>query len=347
MLQNGGVTDSRPPRGAERSGTTDADSSTSSGRAVAPPSITPAQLEGYRSGRLFSEPGVPTVLTTDFDVQAYVHAARGKITVDPDAVTGLTDDADDTVRRDLAFVWRLDAAGLSETRAVLSTWTANEARITAFIATWAYERYWFARATRDLLTFSGDLPRAPRRRGLRARLRSIYVERILPVVAPVWTTLVGEPVVAGHMARLAVQEGALQSAYRALLPRLTGEAHRVVSEIVLRRDDVVEFFRTEAAARIGRSRAEAAAARVHLGNGWEPLRAVGVADADEARALPSIFRTPASRADLVASAAAIRDLLPPRRGGMGRDTLGRALVPLRRLLGLPPRPARRAPRRGI
>lgn len=358
MRHNGPVTDPQAPRGAERPGSAGPGVSDDPRPTASPTPSANTVLAGYRDGRLHSDAAAPTVLRTPYDVAAYVRQARGKIPVDLEAAEPLgADPRDEALRRDLAFVWRLDSAGLSETRAVLTTWTTNEARITAFIATWAYERFWFARAARDLLTADGDVPRAPRR-GLRGRLRGLYVERILPVVAPVWTTLVGEPVVAGHMARLAVQESALQAAYRALLPRLSGEAHRVVSEIVRRRDTIIEFFRTEAAARIARSRAEAAAARVHLGAGWAPLRVVGVADADERRALSSIFSTADARAELAEALGAMQDLLPPRRGTRrrGRGTLARVLGPLRRLTFRAPRTpgtdstrstARRDARRGL
>lgn len=344
VRHNGRVTYPQVPHGTDDPGDPGTGVSGDHGHELTTEPSADTVLAGYRNGRLHSDAAAPTVLRTDFDVDAYVHAARGRIPVDLGTASPMgADPHDDSLRRDLAFVWRLDSAGLSETRAVLTTWTSNEARITAFIATWAYERFWFARAARDLLTADGDVPRAPRR-GLRGRLRGLYVERILPVVAPIWTTIVGEPVVAGHMARLAVQESALQAAYRALLPRLSGEAHRVVSEIVHRRDTVVEFFRTEAAARISRSRAEAAAARVHLGTGWAPLRIVGVPDTDERRALSSIFRTAAARADLAEAIAAVQDLLPPRRE---RGTLSRALAPLRRLTGRSPRSARRDATRGL
>lgn len=250
------------------------------------------------------------MLYTDFDVAAYGRAEHSRIVVDSEAVaaTGVDEDT----RADLAFLWRLDSAGLSEARAILAAWTANEARITAFVSTWAFERQLLARATRDLLTATGPLARRPRQKSVRARLRGVYVERVLPLVVPVWTAVVGEPVVAGHMARLAVQEGALQAAYGALLPRLTGEAARVVEEIVRRRDDMVRFFRLEAAARIARSNAEATAARLHLGGDWKPLRVVGVADPDERRALPSLFRTEAARTELARADAAIRELIPSR-----------------------------------
>ncbi|MFT3877463.1 MAG: hypothetical protein QM708_13725 [Propioniciclava sp.] len=272
----------------------------------------PALPDGYVDGRLFSVAGETITLLTDFDVDAYTRAARGRIRVNPAEV----DLSGMDVRDDLAFLWRLDSAALSEARAFLATWTGNEARITAFVATWAYERLWLGHAVRDLLTADGSpLPEPLRRASVRARVRGFYVERGLPFIAPVWTSIVGEAVTVGHMARLAIQERAFQAAYAALLPRLGGEARRVVEEIIGRRDEMIRFFTLEATARITRSPQEARMAKLFLQPSWQPLRIVGVPDPDEARALASVFRTTQDRARLLAADRPIRDLLAIRPTG--------------------------------
>lgn len=254
-------------------------------------------------GRWYGK-GSPAVLFTSFDVAAYTREAAGRIEVDKAAV----DAFDERLAADLSFLWRLDSAGLSETRAVLSSWTGNEARITAFIATWSYERMWLAWAVRDLLTASGVDPQPRIGSSLRARARDLWVERALPIVAPPVTSAIGERSSAGHMLRLALQEAHLQSAYRAVLPRLSGEAARVVSQIVERRDRIIEFFELEASARIARSRGEWLAARCAL-LGWRPLRIVGVPDPDEDRALASIFAKLPARERLASVDLRIRGLL--------------------------------------
>ena len=264
---------------------------------------------GYLNGRLHTVDGQPLTLHTEFDVEAYTRGSRGRIKVDKDAVGPIKGE----VRDDLAFLWRLDSAHLSETRALLATWTGNEGRITAFVATWAYERLWLAHAVRDLLIAAAEgLPEPLGRHTLTARIRALYVERGLPIVAPVWTSIAGESVTAGHMARLAIQEGALRAAYLALAPRLDGEARRVVEEVARRRNEMIRFFTLEAKARISRSPQEARMAKLHLHQGWRPLRVVGTADPDEPRAMRSIFRTDEDRARLAAADAELRQLLAER-----------------------------------
>lgn len=262
---------------------------------------------GHVGGRLFSDAEHPTVLRTAFDVDDYLAHARGRIEFDAERIEMAED-----VARDLGFLWRLENSALAETRAMFASWTANEARITAFVTGWGYERYWLARALRDILEASPiPSPTAEGPRGGGApRLRGVWVERGLPIVAPVVGGLVREPLTAGHMARLAVQEASLQAAERAVRARLSGEAARVLTEIVDRREEIIRFFRSEAVARIRRSRIEAVTARAHLMRPWAPLRIVGVPEPDEARALTSIFASASDRRRLIDSDAEIGQFLP-------------------------------------
>ncbi len=234
--------------------------------------------------RVFSQDGRGEVLFTAFDVSGYTHNARGRIVIDTKALSPLNA----VNAADLAFLWRLDSAGLSEARSMLSCWTGNEARITAFVATWSFERMWLARAVKEALEASGVRPDPRHRGGIGARLRERWVDRLMPLMVPPIAAAVGEPFTAGHMIRMALQEVSLRAAYVELLPRLDGEAHRVVEEIIERRAAFVDFYHLEASARIARSRLERNCARLAL-VGWQPLRIVGVPDPDERRALGSIF----------------------------------------------------------
>ncbi|MFV0429329.1 MAG: hypothetical protein ACK5KO_07890 [Arachnia sp.] len=266
----------------------------------------PAREPTGQGFRQFSDPARPRVLYTGFDVDAYARAARGRILVDAPAVQ--REPLDPITAADLAFLWRLDSAGLSETRAILSTWTSNEARITAFIATWAFDRMAVAWAVRDVLNAVGFDP-APRSRvGLPARLREVWVERFMPMVAPGVTAAIGETTTAWNMIRMALQEASLQAAYAEIAPRLHGEAARVIDEVIGRRDDYVSFYHQEASARIARSSAEATAAKLAL-TAWRPLRIVGVPDPDEARAMGNIFLTDQARERLAAAQRPTLELL--------------------------------------
>lgn len=263
---------------------------------------------GYDTdGHLHLDSSIARVVVTDFDVAKYGESARGRIPVSASDV-----EIGGRTARDLAYLWRLEVAALLDMRALLSSWTGSEARITAFMATWAYERYWLARALRDVLEAAGSPLQPASAPPLSARVRDVGLDRLLPLTTPLLGQLLGEPLTAGHMARMAVLEGAQQVALGALELRLEGHARDVVAEVCRRRTDIVAFFRGEAAARIQRSTAERMVAWLYLQPPWAPLRVMGMRDALEVQALGSIFDTPASVTDLEISDAAVGQLLPGR-----------------------------------
>lgn len=295
-----------------------------------------------RGKREHADGTVASVLLTEFDVSAYTLEAAGPIEVDAQALREslgrLPAAALTALREDLNYLWRVESAALDEVRTMYSSWTANEARITAFLATWLWERFWWARALaelRDALpspthhTSPGepaDTPftdAAPRLRSLGARLgarlgdlaagvRRRYVQHLLPMTGPAWTALAGEQVTAGHMARMAIQEGSLLAALRALRPRTAdlAELPATLEEIITRRTRTLAFFRDEAIARITRSPGEARTARLVLAVTGSPLRPAGVQVPGEHPSLQRIFARAEDRAALRSARHEITRLLP-------------------------------------
>lgn len=261
-------------------------------------------------GHLHLDETIAPVLVTDFDVAAYTRRGTSRLPVDTGLLAAeepLTAD----VRTALGVLQRLESSALSESRAMLATATGNEARITAFLGTWQVDRHWQSRALRDLLT--GDHPvERPQIQGrlhpLRT-LRRVHVDRIQPLLSPLWTAFAGEAVAAGHMARMAIQEASLQAALHALSPRLDGEARRVIDLVATRHQAATDFFTAEAIARIDRSRAEAATARLVLTLG-SPLEGGGIPDADLPAALAVLGAEARDRAALRRARFEITRLLP-------------------------------------
>ncbi|EWS81577.1 hypothetical protein [Brachybacterium phenoliresistens] len=280
-----------------------------------------AELPPHLRPHLHADGTVAPVLVTDFDVAEYTRTAPGRLPLDHAALAadpGGLDEAD--LRRDLAFLHRLQSSALAEARSMLSTWTGNEARITAFLATWLYERHWAAAALAELLEATGPMPAVPASDGaalsarrLGTRARALYAARALPVLAPLWTGTLGENVTAGHMARMAILESSLAAAHRALLPRTRGEARRALEQLLERTGPARRFFRLEAHARLTRSRAEALTARAMLALAGPVWRPVGVADPAEHAALTSILSSPESRAEVRRAHEDVTRLLPGPR----------------------------------
>lgn len=265
---------------------------------------------GRYAGHLHFDSAVTPVLRTDVDVDAYVRRGSSRLEVD---TARLADETPLAPPQSLALgmLQRLESSALAESRAMLSTSTGNEARITAFLATWMVDRFWQSRALRDVLTGDDPTDRPVPRSAPRPAhvLRRIHVDRLQPLLSPLWTGLGGEAVPAGHMARMAIQEASLQAGLRALAPQLDGEAQRVLERVAERHQASVDFFTAEAIARVTRSRREAALARWMLSLG-SPLEGGGVPDPDLASALHVLGASASDRAALLHARFEITRLLP-------------------------------------
>ncbi|ASK67144.1 hypothetical protein CFK39_09610 [Brachybacterium avium] len=267
-------------------------------------------VDGPYAGHLHFDASITPVLRTDVDVAAYIRRGSSRLLVDA-ARLDSEGPVDGDLRLALEVLQRLESSALAESRAMLATATGNEARITAFLATWMVDRFWQSRALRDLLTgdHPTERPRHRRRPGLLHTLRRLQLDRVQPLLSPVWTGLAGEAVAAGHMARMAVQEASLQAALTAISHRLTGEARRIVEEVVDRHQAAVDFFTAEAIGRLTRSQREARTARVLLSLS-SPLAGGGLPDPDLRPALAVIGSTAADRAALHRARFEITRLLP-------------------------------------
>jgi hypothetical protein len=135
------------------------------------------------------------------------------------------------------------------------------------------------------------------------------VDRLQPLLTPLWNAAAGEAIAAGHMARMAIQEATLMAGLDAVARRLGGEAERVVRTVRARHEATHEFFLAEAIGRITRSPREAAVARLVLAAD-SPLHGGGVPDPDLDAALQVIGADPRDRAALHRARREITRLLP-------------------------------------
>ena len=124
----------------------------------APPHRSPRRAH---PGHLHLDDSITPVVVTDFDVAAYIRRGTSRLPVDSALHAQRAPAPARIVRLVLGVLQRLEASALAESRAMLATSTGNEARITAFLATWMVDRFWQSRALRDLLT--GDHPVGPPR----------------------------------------------------------------------------------------------------------------------------------------------------------------------------------------
>lgn len=287
------------------------------GAAAASTPVSPVQdphaslpREGRFSGHLHFDETITPVLHTDFDVAEYVRRGTDRLAVDS-ALHATEEPLGEDLRLALGMLQRLESSALGESRAMLATVTGNEARITAFLATWLVDRFWQSRALRDLLTgdHPADRPLPQHRLHPLAALRRRHVDRVQPLLTPLWNGAAGEAMPAGHMARMAIQEASLQASLVAISRRTSGEARRVLEMVAERHQAAVDFFVAEAIARLTRSRREAVSARVLLTLD-SPLHGGGLIDPDLRPALAVIGADPRDRAALRRARYEITRLLP-------------------------------------
>jgi len=197
-------------------------------------------------------PNVPNMsdFLERFDVRAFTRSAQGRFRdeLDLDALAGqpLTPDDLSLVR----FLGRVEGASMEHLRDVLMTATHKDARVTAFLVTWAYEKSWIADALDAVLAVHDEPGRAapegrPGRKWSERRARRGPLWRSLAAIAQ------GDAVVAAHMTTGLVDEWVMGVTYEMLADRADSNAlSKVIDRIapVKRRHE--EFFATEAHRRL-------------------------------------------------------------------------------------------------
>ncbi|WP_010202964.1 hypothetical protein [Salinibacterium sp. PAMC 21357] len=181
----------------------------------------------------------------DFDVRAYANDAhasyRDLLDLEAYASQPLSSD---TVRA-LRYLQVVERGTMTHLRSVLVTATHKDARVTAFLITWAFEKYWIADALDQIIRANegGTVDRTPFRTPVERTIRESIVANI-----------VGLPMVAVHTALGTVDEWLMQAAYRRLIEL---EPHPQLADIVTRllatKSRQLQFFEAQARHRLGES----------------------------------------------------------------------------------------------
>lgn len=252
--------------------------------------------------------------TAGFSVREFARTAQGshRAQLDLGAYAAVPLDQDTVEIVDLLS--RLERGALAYLRSVLVTPTHKDARVTAFLVTWAYEKYWVADALELIVAaHPGYAPRptagVPRLR----RARQALAERAEPIVESVVANLIGEDVIAVHTAAGAIDEWLSEAAYEQLAQRSAHQEFTRTLDLLLevkRRHSA--FWVADASDRLTASPKAGRLARRRLGRTTWPLGSDAEPPALLARLLGDVV--PAS--DLAAIDARVstlpglRDLFP-------------------------------------
>jgi hypothetical protein len=288
-----------------------------------------------------------------FDVRDFARTAvgshRSEIDLEAFAEHPLTDR---TVRL-LAYLRELERSTMTYLRNVLVTPTHKDARVTAFLTTWAFEKYWIADALEVIVRAHGVDPTAieelPRLKAIALELS----ERATPIVESFRANAIGPDVIGVHLTTVAVDEWMTEAAYIRLKtldpnPELVSLLERIL-EVKKRHRAFVE---PDARARLTASRRAQNLARRALPRTPWPIGAASVQqsasaffyeellDAELTAGVDAKVRElPGLGALHVVRAARERALAPSRGAG---HALGRRLAGLRH--GLAPARAARSAR---
>jgi hypothetical protein len=212
-----------------------------------------------------------------FDIREFTRTARGnlrsELKLDEIAASGLGADA----VRLLRLLRDLERSTMQRMRNLLVTATHKDARVTAFLTTWAFEKFWIADALDAVLEAVGADTAAlegPRRRSLSER-----AERRGPVRRAIAGNFAGTQLVAAHVTTGLIDEWISQAAYRRL-----GEAASVLSDLVTRllalKDRHIAFLSEDAERRLAAGGRAVKLTRTAIAQAAWPIGATEIPDAD-------------------------------------------------------------------
>lgn len=204
--------------------------------------------------------------TPAFDLRDFTRTARGSHRGQLDLDRYAADPLDENTLGLVRLLARLEHGALSYLRSVLVTPTHSDARMTAFLVTWAYEKFWLADALEEISAAhpAAAEPAPPLALRLRRGWHAIG-ERIEPIRESVVANLIGEDVIAVHCLAGALDEWLVEAAYRRLSettshPGLAG----TLDDLLQVKQRHREFFETQARHRLAESPSAAALARRRL-----------------------------------------------------------------------------------
>ena len=220
---------------------------------------------------------------TRFDVREFARTARGNhrdtLQLTEYAATPLSPDSVRMVR----YLGRLEGATMEHLRNLLVTATHKDARVTGFLVTWAFEKFWIADALDAVLEANG-LPRfqdAPE--GKVRKSRSESSDRRGPIRRALSAIRLGVPIIAVHTTTGLVDEWITRAAYLRLAAQSKSAAlASTISMILDVKKRHQEFFDDESRRRLTDSSRAVQLTRKALVHASWPIGAVDRAADDRA-----------------------------------------------------------------
>jgi len=230
---------------------------------------------------------VPSNGAQRFDVRAFTRTAHGNMREEIETAEYAGRPLSSDVLRMLRFLRDLEASTMQHLRNVLVTATHKDARITAFLVSWAFEKFWIADALENVLEANGAAS-GPAATGPDATATRVSGEKRHDRVeapdrhGPVWRAIaaiqIGTPIIAVHMASGLIDEWITRAAYERVVevaesPALTTTVAKLL-ELKARHS---VFFEEEARRRLSSTPRAVRLANRTLGRMAWPLGSISMA----------------------------------------------------------------------
>ena len=186
-----------------------------------------------------------------FDVRGFARTANGNhretLRLAEFASEPLSADSIRSVR----YLARLESGTMEQLRNLLVTATHKDARVTAFLVTWAFEKFWIADALDAVLEANGQPKSHDAAEGSARRSHTESVERRGPIRRAITGLIQGVPIIGVHVTIGLVDEWVTRAAYDRLDAASASPAlSATVATIIAVKQRHVAFFDDEARRRL-------------------------------------------------------------------------------------------------
>lgn len=261
--------------------------------------------------------------TGGFDVREFARTAQGSFRAELDLAAINAQSLGADALRLLRLLRDLERSTMQRMRNLLVTATHKDARVTAFLTTWAYEKFWIADALDAVLEAGDNDHAAAEETGGTRHSLSERAERRGPVRRAIAANFAGPQIVAAHVTTGLIDEWITQTAYRRL-GELAGGLHAIVGRIITIKDRHIRFLADEAQRRLAASPRASRLTRLEVKRAAWPIGSVDRAAEDRTFFEQIVFGTPEG----VTEATRIRDLVAALPGlASVAPTVSARLVP--------------------
>jgi len=186
-----------------------------------------------------------------FDVRGFARTAQGNHRETLRLAEFATEPLSAESIRAVRFLARLESGTMEQLRNLLVTATHKDARITAFLVTWAFEKFWIADALDAVLEANGQPKSHDAPEGSTRRARNESTERRGPIRRAIAGLVQGVPIIGVHVTTGLVDEWVTQAAYDRLDVASASHAlSSTIATILAVKARHVAFFDDEARRRL-------------------------------------------------------------------------------------------------